>query len=206
MSLSRLALMFVCGMAGANTEACAQFAPPNPDAFVRVEDQQRARLLWKPCAQADEGRGCYRSDGGRLVRESPCSYQIEAGVIGFVATDQCYKMEAPRRYRGIWIDEFEGQQFIPDGTQAPEWPRDDPGSPDWRRKADQAIAARIWLDVERANLAHKWRLGGRRVSIDFIGRKTMYSGNYGHLGMSGQYMVVDRVISQRECPETGPCR
>jgi hypothetical protein len=200
-----LTLMLVCVMTGVSTEAFAQFALPNPYVFARAEDQQRARLLGKPCAQADEGHACYRYDG-RLIREAPCTYHIEPGVIGSVATDQCYKMEAPRRYRGIWIDEFEGQQFIPEGTQAPEWPRGDPKSPDWRRKADQAISATIWLDGERAKLGHKWQQGRRRVFIEFIGRKTMYPGNYGHMGMSGHEIIVDSVISQRECPQKGACR
>jgi hypothetical protein len=115
-------------------------------------------------------------------------------------------MDAPRRYRGVWVDEFEGQQFIPEGTREPEWPRGDPKSPEWRKQADQAIAATIWLDVERAKLSHKWQQGGRRVFIEFVGRKTMYPGNYGHMGMSGQEIIVDSVISQRECPQTGACR
>ncbi|MBA3880745.1 MAG: hypothetical protein C0500_13635 [Sphingobium sp.] len=114
-------------------------------------------------------------------------------------------MDAPRRYRGIWIDEFEGQHFIPEGVRVPEWPRGDPTTREWRRQADQAIAATIWLDVERTKLGHHRQLGGRRVFIEFIGRKTMYPGNYGHMGMSGQEIIVDHVISQRECPRTGAC-
>lgn len=205
MFVSQLTLMLVFQMAGVNNSAFAQFALPNPDVFVRAEDQQRARLLGKPCVAADEGYACYRYDG-RLIRESPCTYHVEPGVIGYVATDQCYKLEGPRRYRGTWIDEFEGQQFIPEGTKAPEWPRGDAKSPEWKRRFDQAVAARIWLNGDRVNLGHDWRQGGRRVFIEFIGRKTMYSGNYGHGGMSGHEIIVDRVIFQRECPKNGACR
>ncbi|WP_296614099.1 hypothetical protein [Sphingomonas sp.] len=197
--------VLVCAMTGISTQAFGQFILPKPEVFVRAEDQQRARFLEKPCASIDEGHGCYRYDG-RLIREAPCAYHIEAGVIGFVPTDQCYKMDAPRRYRGVWIDEFEGQKFIPEGTRAPEWPRGNPQSPEWQKKADQAIAATIWLDVDRAKLGHKWQQGGRRVFIEFIGRKTMYPGNYGHMGMSGQEIIVDRVIAQRQCPQIGACR
>jgi hypothetical protein len=201
---NRLMLVLTCVTAGISTEAFGQFVPPDPEVFARAEDQQRARLLGKPCTQADEGHGCYRHNG-RSIRKFPCTYHIETGVMGSLPTDQCYKMDAPRRYRGVWIDEFEGQQFVPEGTAIPEWPRGDPKSPEWRKQSDQAIAATIWLDVQRAKLGHKWRQGGRRVFIEFVGRKTMYPGNYGHMGMSGQEIIVDHVISQRECPQTGAC-
>jgi len=197
-------LALACATAGVSTAAIGQFAFPNPEVFARAEDQKRARLLGKPCTEADVGRACYRFDG-RLIREAPCIYHIEAGVIGSLPTDQCYKMAPPRRYRGVWIDEFEGQAFIPEGTKAPEWPRGDPKSPEWRQEADRAIAATIWLDVERAKVGHNWQQGGRKVFIEFVGRKTMYPGHYGHMGMSGQEIIVDRVISLRECPKEGIC-
>jgi hypothetical protein len=184
--------------------AAAQFTAPNPEVFAGAEDQQRARLLDQPCTDADEGHGCYRYDG-RLIREAPCTYHIETGVIASKPTDQCYKMEAPRNYRGVWVDEFEGQAFIPEGTKAPEWPRDDLKSPEWDKEADRAIAARIWLDVESVDLNEERRRSGRKFFIEFVGRKTMYRGNYGHFGMSGHEIIVDRVISLRECPETRAC-
>jgi hypothetical protein len=201
---NRLMIVLAFATIGVSTAAAGQFSDPDPDVFSHAEDQSRARLLNEPCTEVDEGRGCYRYDS-RLIREMPCAYHIEAGVIGSKPTDQCYKMEAPRRYRGIWVDEFEGQAFIPEGTEAPEWPQGDPKSPEWRKEADRAIAATIWLDVERVNLGHERQRGGRKMFIEFIGRKTMYSGNYGHMGMSGQEIIVDRVISLRECPETGAC-
>ncbi|MDP1025962.1 hypothetical protein Q5H91_01945 [Sphingomonas sp. KR1UV-12] len=178
---------------------------PKPDAFARAEDQQRARLLTTTCADTDVGRGCYR-DNKRLIREIPCTYQIETNVIGSLPTDQCYKMEAPRRYRGVWIDEFEGQRFIPEGTRPPEWPRTDPKSPGWRERFEQARLATIWLDASRINLDQKPRQRGAKWFIEFVGRKTMYPGAYGHLGMSGHEVIVDRMISLRKCPEGGICR
>lgn len=204
MSRYRIILLWACATAGLGTAAIGQFSLPSPEVFARAEDQVRARLLSKPCTEADVGRGCYRFDG-RLIREAPCAYHIDAGTIGSLPTDQCYKMEASRRYRGVWVDEFEGQSFIPEGTKAPEWPRGDPKSSGWRKQFDQAVAATIWLDVERANVGHNWQQGGRRMLIEFVGRKTVYPGSYGHMGMSGQEMIVDRVLSLKECPKTGAC-
>lgn len=165
-----------------------------PEVYARAEDQERARLLLKPCTEADVGHGCYRFDN-RALREMPCAYHIAAGVIGSLPTDQCFKMEKPRRYKGIWIDEFEGQAFIPEGTAAPEWPVTDPSSPGWREQLERARAATIWLNVARVKLRHSADEGGRKMFIDFIGRKTMYPGWYGHMGMSGSEIIVDRVIS-----------
>lgn len=189
-----LALSMVAGA------ACAgPFDMPKPEVFRRPEDQTRARLIDKPCVSADVGHGCYRFDG-RLIRDTPCAYHIDSGTIGFLPTDQCFKMQGPERYRGIWIDAFEGQDFIPEGTSLPDWPRTDPTTPSWREQADRVQAARIWLNVDRAGVAHDVNANGRKMRIEFIGRKTMYQGAYGHMGMSGNEIIVDRVISLEPAP------
>jgi len=203
--LSRLRVMLVCTAAGLGTAAAGQFTFPEPEVYARPEDQARARLRLEPCAETDVGRGCYRWDSC-LIREAPCTYHVDANTIASVPTDQCYKMEASRRYRGVWLDEFEGQAFIPEGTTAPEWPRGDATRSGWRERFESARASRIWLDVSRVGLEHHFREGGRKVLIEFDGRKTMYPGSYGHLGMSGHEIIVDHMISLKECPETGDCR
>ncbi len=168
-----------------------------PEMYLRAEDQERARSLDKPCHETDVGHGCWRFND-HLVREGPCTHHIDAGIIAGIPIDQCYKMEEPRRYRGIWIDEFEGQAFIPEGTEPPQWPSPEATSHGWTERHERARAASIWLDVERAGLEHHFNKGGRRMRIDFVGRKTLYPGYYGHMGMSGSEIIVDRVISLKE--------
>jgi hypothetical protein len=192
MRWQRLLVAMASTLAGFGTASAGPFDPPKP--FVRAEDQERARLLGTPCAEADIGHGCYRH-GTALLREAPCTYRIDANTIGSLPTDQCVKMEEPRRYRGVWIDAFEGQQFIADGTTAPQYPRGDPRSPGWREQADRAWAASIWLDVARVEPQIGARYRGRKMRIDFVGRKTRYLRPYGHLGMSGNEIIVDRLIS-----------
>jgi hypothetical protein len=114
-------------------------------------------------------------------------------------------MDAPRRYRGVWIDEFEGQRFIPQGTTPPEWPDIESRAPDLQEKFEQARLASIWLDMERVKRPRPSRGGSGRYFIEFTGRQTMFPGAYGHLGMSGHEIIVDEVIALRECPEKGPC-
>lgn len=141
-----LAVALVVGSYG--SAVAGPLGPPRPETFVHAEDQERARLRNNPCTEADADHGCYRYND-QLFREAPCAYHIVTGIIGFLPVDQWYRMDKPRRYVGVWIDAFEGQQFIPKGTTPPEWPRTEPRSPGWREQADRAIAAAIWLDVGR---------------------------------------------------------
>ena len=200
----QIACMLAFAAVSVDRAHAGPFDPPDPQIFGRAEDRERARLLMKPCAEADVGRGCYRYDG-RAMREAPCTYHVDASTIGSLPTDQCYQMEAPRHYRGVWVDEFEGQRFIPQGTNPPEWPRTNPTFPGWRKQAERARLAAIWLDTSRINLDRKSGPRGAKRLIEFVGRKTMYPGAYGHLGMSGQEIIVDRMISLRECPARGRC-
>ena len=193
----RLAVAVAFALVGLDAAWAGFMDPPNPEVFARAGDRERARLLSKPCTKTDAGHGCYRF-GGRLIRESPCMEHVDPQTLRGLPTDQCYKMDPPRRFRGIWIDAFEGQAFIPEGTTPPIWPRTDPKSPGWRQQFERAQAATIWLDVDRVHLGHDFNRGGRKLRIDFVGRKTTYPGGYGHLGMSGNEIIVDRVISLKE--------
>ncbi len=181
------------------------FDLPDPESFAREEDQQRARLFLTPCTDSDVGRGCDRVQG-RLVREFPCTDHADENIQGSLPTDQCYKMDEPRRYKGVWLDAFEGQHFIPEGGSPPEWPDTDPGSTGWTEEFERARLATTWIDVSRVKLAEIPRNRGARRLIEFVGRRTKYPGAYGHMGMSGQEIIVDRVISLRDCPATGGCR
>ncbi|MDR6708346.1 hypothetical protein J2X73_002725 [Novosphingobium sp. 1748] len=200
----RLALTLTLATLGVAKAQSGPLDRPDPKVFARAKDQERARLMMKPCAKADIGRGCYRYDG-HAFREEPCSYQIDAQTRGSLPTDQCYKMETQQRYRGVWVDVFEGQRFIPEGTSPPEWPRTGLKSSEWKEKAEQARLATIWMNANRVHFDGLTRRNGARWIIEFIGRKTMYPGSYGHFGMSGQEIIVDRVISLWECPRTGIC-
>ncbi|NIJ21126.1 hypothetical protein FHS95_002829 [Sphingomonas naasensis] len=198
-------LVLALGTSNVGIPQAGPFDQPEPQVFARSEDQERARMLSEPCSEADIGIGCYRFNG-RSIREAPCTYHIDPGVIGSLPTDQCYKMDAPRRYRGVWVDEFEGQRFIPEGTSPAEWPRADPKSAGWREQFERARLATIWLDASRVSFDKMPRKRGTKKIIEFVGRKTKYPGAYGHFGMSGQEIIVDQVIALRECPSTGLCR
>jgi hypothetical protein len=102
-----------------------------------------------------------------------------------VPWDQCLRFTKPTRWRGLWEVGFEWSEFCPaPATKCP-------------------IAAQrggIWLDF--ADGAYKGpRLSDGLFEVEFTGRRTVYPGNFGHLGMYAHEMIVDRMISIKQVPD-----
>lgn len=123
----------------------------------------------------------------------PCYRRVEDEqrvVFHGLPTDRCYRMTPPRRMRGVWIDEFEGSQFVPGARDASQ--------------ARPGLGG-IWLDVETNEIPGLFRSsegGLRAYRIDFIGRQTAVAGRYGHLSASDHTIIVDRLISARSMDVT----
>ena len=125
----------------------------------------------------------------------PCNEWIEderGGYYARIPTDECYKMLPPQRWKGLWRNAFEGSQFCPapakECQHVPPALRSEPY---------------IWL-----NSSYSWPAEARKrvedeavYEIEFIGRRTMYQGRYGHLGGADHEVIVDRLISLRKAPE-----
>lgn len=119
---------------------------------------------------------CYRNEKTRY-----------GDVLGFIGNEQCYRFNPPVRMRGIWLDEFEGSEFLPNATKAPAgWP--------YSRDA-------IWLDFTRHESLLANGNGERRAfAIEFIGRRATFPGSYGHLGGSRHLVIVDKLLSANPVP------
>jgi hypothetical protein len=93
------------------------------------------------------------------------------------STDQCFKMTEPQRWVGLWRSAFEGSNFC----AAPA-----------ATCTDAVTDENVWLD---------WRSApepdGALYQVEFIGRRTKYGGEYGHLGMSQHEIIVDRMLSMK---------
>jgi hypothetical protein len=100
-------------------------------------------------------------------------------------TDECYRMLPRQRYRGVWVNEFEGSRFYP-GQSNVHAARDE---------------ARIWLDVERVSLGDL-EANGQAYLLEIEGRRTMLPGPFGHMGSADHELIVDRVISAAPIQET----
>lgn len=125
----------------------------------------------------------------------PCMREVkqdgiwDGKILESLPMDTCYRFEQPKRFRGLWRNEFEGSQFCPGSARACDF--------------DHYHAGRgnIWLDVEKVDpsLIKEDREG--IYQIDFIGRKTMFKGTYGHGGIFDEYVIADKVIALKKVPE-----
>ncbi len=93
-----------------------------------------------------------------------------------------------------------GQTFIPEASEEIPWPQATAHKPGVQKQLERAGAASIWIDVSRVGLEDRFQLEGQKVLIEFIGRKTQYPGNYGHMGVSANLIIVDQLISAKGQP------
>lgn len=103
-------------------------------------------------------------------------------------------MKPAQRYRGVWLDEFEGSAFYENATDAKTvmtaYKRDFASA----KPSDETLG---WNSGVNAKLPANDKGYSRMVALDFIGRRTAYTGHYGHMGMSKSEIIVDRVFSAR---------
>lgn len=131
---------------------------PPVEAFIQPDDQERAQR--------------------RDPLDSPCSRTaVEDGVVwtSMIPTDKCVRMLPRQRFKGVWLNRFEGSAFSPNLVT---WPTEEP---------------RIWLNVERVNLRQQG-YDDRAYVLEFEGRQTAYPSSYGPCCFEHE-IIVDRVIS-----------
>lgn len=120
---------------------------------------------------------------------------LERGFEGLdgVPLHDCFESTPPRRWRGLWRDVFEGSRFCP-------WPA--------IRCSDAEAGPHIWLNLPQSLPLHGSSGAGGLYAIEFIGRRTLRPGRFGHFGMSDHEMTVERLISIREIepPPRQPAR
>lgn len=115
------------------------------------------------------------------------------GYYDHLPPDQCYKMDAPRHWSGLWRDEFEGSRFCP--GPATECSFDSPGE-------------KIWFEysfgMTQSRPAERKVPPGGLYLVDFVGRRSTYRGQYGHMGGSDRFITVNRMISIKEIEPPPP--
>lgn len=120
-------------------------------------------------------------------RPFPCARRATAsdGLIGEgehyvrLKTEECVLMTPPKRWRGRWIVGFETSAFCPVEASS----------------CGLEGAWLSWREPEGNEHYAPHKEGFVAYDIDFIGRRTKYEADYGHLGGSPHEMVVDRMIS-----------
>lgn len=103
--------------------------------------------------------------------------------------DQCFKFTTSKRMHGLWRNEFEGSQFCP---------------PPATQCANSRKPLFIWFQMKSPLPGWEDTPPGGLYAVDFIGRRSEYRGMYGHLGMSDEEVIVDRMISIKEVEAPTP--
>lgn len=94
--------------------------------------------------------------------------------------DQCFEMMPKRRWRGLWRDDFEGSRFCP--------------APALTCSADEA-GDFVWLTAGGGGRLDPRRPFHGLYNVEFVGRRTRFRGQYGHLGMADHEIVVDQLVT-----------
>jgi hypothetical protein len=100
-------------------------------------------------------------------------------------TDQCFEMTSSQRWQGLWRDEFEGSVFCPSPAKECSSIRPD-GT--WLSYTDK---------LRHAGTRPAEGAGGL-YRVEFIGRKALKPGHYGHMGYFANEIIVDQLISARQ--------
>ena len=106
------------------------------------------------------------------------------GVAALPETDQCYRMDPIKRWRGFWASGFEVSRFCPEPATT---------------CSDDLEGRDIWLSFGKDVSAP--RDSSREIPgvyvLEFDGRITPDAGHFGHLGCCDYEIIVDRLISAK---------
>jgi len=111
----------------------------------------------------------------------------------YIGDLNCYPFAAPERMKGVWQAVLEGSYFDANATVARQ---PDSRSDAWRN-------ANTWLEASpippEARIAMQ---GGppRAYAVEFIGRRSICPGIFGHMGVSPHEVVVSRFIRMDPLP------
>jgi hypothetical protein len=144
---------------------------PRPRAFVHWKDKAIAQLrIWGIPAGTPCETGTHLEDG--------------VVVADAFRVDQCFRFSEPQRMHGLWLDQFEGSEFC----RPPARPR---------QCFNDSWETSTWLEFSDPRLNNRQPTGGL-YEIDFIGRHSLFPAMYGHMGMSANDVIVDRLVSKKE--------
>ncbi|NUR45272.1 MAG: hypothetical protein HOP91_03810 [Sphingomonas sp.] len=99
--------------------------------------------------------------------------------------EDCFKFTPSQRMQGLWRNNFEGSEYC-DGSSGQ--------CPDAKANAETGI----WLAMRSPLPGVDDTPPGGLYAIDFIGRRSIGAGMFGHMGMAKNEVIVDRLLSIKE--------
>lgn len=123
-----------------------------------------------------------------------CLRKVQFGGLNAMPPeDQCFAFGPPKRMRGLWRTYFEGSLFCPEPARTCEPSKEGKGPEGY-------FVNDIWLHVadpiwKARNDAHDFETS--LYAVDFIGRRNERPGFFGHMGLSRNEVIVDRMIAAK---------
>lgn len=120
-----------------------------------------------------------------------CAAKVRAGGLKAWPEElqECFAMTPLQRWKGLWRNDFEGMRFCPAPSR--ECSYETPGDI-------------IWPTFPEGSRYAKSAGSGALYAIEFLGRRTVDRGRFGHMGMSDHEMIVDRVLAMKEVESPRP--
>ncbi|MEG3180273.1 hypothetical protein [Sphingomonas sp. LT1P40] len=107
----------------------------------------------------------------------------------------CYDFESPRRFVGVYFQEFEGDSLIEGKDSGPPYREaEETIWPEFDDLTQYAVGTRPLLEKPDGRT--------RAFEVEFVGRKTLKKGRHGHMGTSDHSFVVDRVVRAHQIYES----
>ena len=131
----------------------------------------------EPVISDDEFTGFRESHPGMV--QSCLDEVLYGGYVEWRPDDpDCYEMLPAQRWSGLWEHGWEWTNFCPEPAKTCDWMAEH-GT--WLAFADD-----VQLEDNLPDGVHR---------IEFVGRRTKVSGNFGHAASYKHLMIVDRIIS-----------
>lgn len=165
--------------------ACGGDAARGGDERLVTLDPEARHLLPQPKAYVRrKDRDAARRLHSGLAAPAPCADLFAQHVIEM---DRCYRFGPPQRFNGLWAAGFELSRFCaPPAKECSHFAP--PGNETWIEGAGKYLAPE---DQRRDGL----------FAVDFIGRRSMYPGTYGHSNQYEHAIIVERMLSIRRVAE-----
>jgi hypothetical protein len=124
-----------------------------------------------------------------------CLNKLKWGGIGALPNDvgQCFKFTPPKRMQGLWRNQFEGSDYCEDQARP---------CPDKKMNASHGFST--WLEMRAPLPGARDTPPGGLYAIDFVGRRSVGAGKFGHFGMWRNEVIVDRLLSIKEVEPPPP--
>ncbi len=153
---------------------CGPSGPVPPDAYARLLDRTHARFP---------------------IFKSPYTLRVHDGRR--LPDRDCLRFDPPRRWSGVIVhDEMTGSRFFPGRSRGTRW---NPRLPAYL-VADLPMVTGCQSPLCRPFDPDGSSPHSLAFAVEFVGSRTTIGGRYGHMGMFGHEILVDRMIRQRSVP------